>query len=371
MVVHQPRVEIWEGLDEVLILGVGGRTVYKGKQRDVQPYFEGNGIDFDPNKNPADIVMDTIALRNEELIQAWKESVLHAVQFENTPRKSLVPAFSEATDGPREDAGAARQLVLFFQRAMAKQLSTPVALLVEAVVIALCGLVLGNAMRNFAHKGSYREPYERISFFHREKLLPQLHMYMFMSLGLAAAVAGVAVFGKERHTYFREAQAGMNRGAYFVASVAAALPRVVYASLIFASFLEVMGSLPIPFSSIVGCFFFTYWTYYGIAAGVSVVASHRTAPLIATTLGICMSVFSGFIPFPIWMKKAVFVFYAAQILQLEHAANVDAWAVGGMSDRGYEAGTFDMSWGILALWGVMIHGVAFIVMVSTNRALQR
>jgi ABC-type multidrug transport system ATPase subunit len=31
MVIHQPRVEIWNHLDDILLLGPGGKTVYLGQ----------------------------------------------------------------------------------------------------------------------------------------------------------------------------------------------------------------------------------------------------------------------------------------------------------------------------------------------------
>ncbi len=33
MVIHQPRVEIWESLDDLLLLAPGGKTVYLGPQK--------------------------------------------------------------------------------------------------------------------------------------------------------------------------------------------------------------------------------------------------------------------------------------------------------------------------------------------------
>ena len=40
MVIHQPRYEIWAALDEVLFLAPGGRTVFLGNLKEVEPYFQ-------------------------------------------------------------------------------------------------------------------------------------------------------------------------------------------------------------------------------------------------------------------------------------------------------------------------------------------
>ena len=39
-VVHQPRDEIWRLFDTVLVLGVGGRTVYFGPRKAAAAHFE-------------------------------------------------------------------------------------------------------------------------------------------------------------------------------------------------------------------------------------------------------------------------------------------------------------------------------------------
>ncbi|GAA5832003.1 hypothetical protein JCM3770_006589, partial [Rhodotorula araucariae] len=83
--VHQPRAEIWNALDEVLLLAQGGRTVYSGPARDVLSFFERAGHLCPPNYNPADFVLDAISLnyaspsaeeasrrRVDCLVEVWK-----------------------------------------------------------------------------------------------------------------------------------------------------------------------------------------------------------------------------------------------------------------------------------------------------------
>merc|ERR1711988_275571 len=61
MVVHQPRYSLFTLFDEVLLLGVGGRTVYQGPSRAALPYFQGIGFLMDEHENPADWFMDVIS----------------------------------------------------------------------------------------------------------------------------------------------------------------------------------------------------------------------------------------------------------------------------------------------------------------------
>jgi len=61
MSIHQPRYTLFELFDEVLLLGLGGRTVFLGPSDGALPYFEGLGFELPKNENPADWFMDVIA----------------------------------------------------------------------------------------------------------------------------------------------------------------------------------------------------------------------------------------------------------------------------------------------------------------------
>ncbi|KAJ3042599.1 hypothetical protein HDU99_010028, partial [Rhizoclosmatium hyalinum] len=64
-VVHQPRVEIFETFDDVLMIAPGGRTAYFGPVSGAKPYFESLGFYFHPATNVADTLMDILAGRGE------------------------------------------------------------------------------------------------------------------------------------------------------------------------------------------------------------------------------------------------------------------------------------------------------------------
>eukprot|EP00928_Gymnodinium_smaydae_P019659 TRINITY_DN17547_c4_g1_i1.p1 TRINITY_DN17547_c4_g1~~TRINITY_DN17547_c4_g1_i1.p1 ORF type:complete len:894 (+),score=121.18 TRINITY_DN17547_c4_g1_i1:244-2682(+) len=80
MVIHQPRYALFELFDEVLLLGVGGRTVYQGPAGQAETYFESLGYVKPRNDNPADWFMDIIAGHDDkprgsiyaDLFEAWQ-----------------------------------------------------------------------------------------------------------------------------------------------------------------------------------------------------------------------------------------------------------------------------------------------------------
>ena len=59
-VLHQPRVEIFNCLDTLLLL-VSGNQIYFGKRSESKQYFSDMGYDFDPQLNPADVMLDIVS----------------------------------------------------------------------------------------------------------------------------------------------------------------------------------------------------------------------------------------------------------------------------------------------------------------------
>ena len=57
-VIHQPRKFIFELIDNVFLLGMGGRIVYHGKPSSAQSYFERLGYTLPPGENIADWMLD-------------------------------------------------------------------------------------------------------------------------------------------------------------------------------------------------------------------------------------------------------------------------------------------------------------------------
>lgn len=65
-VVHQPRYEIYEEFDDLLLIAPGGLTAYIGPRACAQLYFEEYlGFRFDPRNNPADTLMDILSAKGE------------------------------------------------------------------------------------------------------------------------------------------------------------------------------------------------------------------------------------------------------------------------------------------------------------------
>ena len=62
-IIHQPRFAIFQMFDTVLLLGMGGKTVYCGAAESALEYFSSLGFSIPPNENPADFFLDVITGR--------------------------------------------------------------------------------------------------------------------------------------------------------------------------------------------------------------------------------------------------------------------------------------------------------------------
>jgi ABC-type multidrug transport system ATPase subunit len=61
VVLHQPRVEIFNNFDDLVLLAEGGRPVFIGDRAAAEPYFNTLGYRCPMRVNPADFLMDAIA----------------------------------------------------------------------------------------------------------------------------------------------------------------------------------------------------------------------------------------------------------------------------------------------------------------------
>lgn len=64
VVIHQPRYSIFTMFDTVLLLGVGGQTVYLGPVNKAEAYFNMMGFVPPPNENRAGVAVCTHACTN-------------------------------------------------------------------------------------------------------------------------------------------------------------------------------------------------------------------------------------------------------------------------------------------------------------------
>ncbi|KAK8054020.1 ABC transporter (ATP-binding-cassette) [Apiospora saccharicola] len=319
VIIHQPRMEIFEMLDSLILLG-NGQLLYEGPEKGVQPYFENLGFHFPAHGNAGDVVTDIITgngrvykksgdVSKESLIAHWSSASSNRDRTEGKhPRDkhgsvmSLASSDNTAIQQALKKRGAphVKQIWLCFRRAMLQQYRTKSAFFFELGLSSVAGFLIGlaeNGKKGIMFKGYYKEPYDVLSVAADFQSAPEFALLTAIAIGLAGASPAVRVFSEETLLYRREAEAGHSRFAYFVAKVAAVIPRMTIACLHLTTFLILMavpGGLSWPVAFIANLAYF--WAIYGLAAVVSMVARREDAPLFATILSLVVGILSGAAP---------------------------------------------------------------------------
>ncbi|KDE04252.1 hypothetical protein MVLG_05280 [Microbotryum lychnidis-dioicae p1A1 Lamole] len=109
--VHQPRSDVWDIFDHVLLLAKGGLTAYSGPRTDILKALESCGAVCPTDFNPAEFVLDVIsvsyrdsleekrsAAQVERIIQAWRTSNREFAQsFSPSPQASPLGTHKQRT----------------------------------------------------------------------------------------------------------------------------------------------------------------------------------------------------------------------------------------------------------------------------------
>jgi ABC-2 type transporter len=75
---HQPRSDIYQLIDNVVVLAKGGRVAYSGPRSEVGAAFSNAGFPIPELFNPADFLLDTLSnpTRVGRMIDIWQKSKL-------------------------------------------------------------------------------------------------------------------------------------------------------------------------------------------------------------------------------------------------------------------------------------------------------
>lgn len=151
--IHQPRSEIWDLFDNLVVLSKGG-PVYAGSIADCLPWFEGCGFSLPPFVNPAEFIIDVAAVDNRtpELEGETMARVdgLKAAWREESARR-YPPLTDDTIDhgGRRQKpmaethAGFLRQLQVLTDRTLKVTYRDPLGMTASIVEAILMGIVTG------------------------------------------------------------------------------------------------------------------------------------------------------------------------------------------------------------------------------------
>ncbi|GLI80379.1 hypothetical protein PoHVEF18_008733 [Penicillium ochrochloron] len=241
-VIHQPRVEIFDLLDDLLVLNAG-EQMYLGKAAEAQSVFEQLGHRFPLGSNPADVILD-ILINNPQVGDGGLKGNLEATQF---------PDVAVAEEGVMKLLQTLKerktswlcQLRLAFQRSIIQQSRQTAGLMLEVVSSSVVGLMVGlSAFESRGHlfRGLYHDPFDLLSSAVDYRTVVEQALLCCIAISCAAGPAGVKVFGEEKATFHRESQSGHSCSAYFLGKNIAVCFRVLLSSLHFTAFYVLLAA---------------------------------------------------------------------------------------------------------------------------------
>lgn len=162
--IHQPRSEIWELFDNLIIL-TKGSPVFSGPMKECIPWFESQGFKLPPFVNPAEFVIDMSAIDNrtpelEDETTARVEALKTAWNAESLQRYPSPPSEVAARPRRRKPTSEAkhatffRQVVVLTDRTFKVTYRDPMGMMAAILEAILMGLVTGYIFFELARDSS-------------------------------------------------------------------------------------------------------------------------------------------------------------------------------------------------------------------------
>ncbi|KAJ3097193.1 hypothetical protein HK100_005414, partial [Physocladia obscura] len=309
--IHQPRVEIFELFDDVLMICPGGFTAYFGPANGAKPYFEDLGFLFNGTNN-ADTLMDIMSGRGElrpdvptiqssvaEVIASWD------IYVELNKSQNVTTLGKESAGIALNEVAAYRgavfwkQILLAHNRSIIQQIRLFSAFFLESFVGLVAGAVMGisaNAAGGELFSGFYIFPYVTLSPAPRYWILGMYGMLTGISIAVAATPAGVKVFGEEKPVYIREFEAGHNSLAYFLGKNLSIIYRIALSSAHFVSLYYFLAQPPIPIGLQYLLIFLNFFGVYGLGMIISMILRRENSTLVAVVFVLLLEAICGFGP---------------------------------------------------------------------------
>lgn len=310
-VIHCPSYQIFTSFTHVLILGVGGTTVYHDDPNRVLEYLttphpDGGAVfECPPLVNPADFVMDCVSglakpTNDDEktkfpvgdraraavvLGDLWKRrsmgsAATYGMDFLTTRRGGAERLTTRETYNLRGRRSFVIQGWLFAQRAVIQQAQHVDELVYDCALMMAFGAIFGYQSERVQVSG-----------------LPLMILWIGIGIQLFLAVSMLPVFGSERLVFWREASksSGMSLdvSAYFWAKDLVQLPRIFVLVLCFTVvFYATARPTPTFYLYFIAIFLAAY-AASGYAYVLSVALQPKAAQLSTVVLALVLTILSG------------------------------------------------------------------------------
>ncbi|KAJ5116658.1 hypothetical protein N7456_001006 [Penicillium angulare] len=282
-VVHQPRVEIFEALDSLLVLEQG-QCIYSGKAMDAKQYFEDQGFRFNPTLNPADLIIDIASGKFEagrSKLEEWKHP--------GSPNETMAPSSSGESDREYTDLSFRNIEADYNKRQLA-------VFVVEITGAALTGTLIGLVAHEFhgqVFQGIYLSPFSTLSSAVNYGTVTEIGVLTCLAISFSAAYPSVATFAEEELVFKRESHSGHSESAYFIGKAISVLPRLFLAALHFTTVYLVLATPFASFNMLLTLNFLYFYCIYGLGSVAIAISNRANSPLVCLLMAIVIAVLGG------------------------------------------------------------------------------
>jgi ABC-type multidrug transport system ATPase subunit len=373
MIINQPRVEIWEALDDVLLLAAG-KTVFQGSRSDAEEHLR-NVLNLKMDQgNPADILIDAIAANGAAAVAAWDA----AQKDEKRDAPSAVVATSSTAAASDVAIAAPASASFFYQfylchtRSLKQQYYHKASVVMDVLLAAVSSALLATSVINTEYIGVLKGTYVLLSAKGVHFTVPMFMMFLYIAIAGAVAPSGVRTFGAIQQQYWREAGAQCNRLAFYLGASLAEFYRLLVASLHFTVVAYLMWNPPNDFWRFFLIMLLSFICADSQAVMLGMLLPVQSAPLLATVAGVFMALFNGFPNIPV-INPGSYSYWATEAVASDNAepfANI--YSVKATYDNWmYTLDRFGVDVAIMIAMAVAYRVVAFLFLVLRNRDKQR
>ncbi|KAJ3394360.1 hypothetical protein HDU92_006939 [Lobulomyces angularis] len=373
-VIHQPRFEIFDQFDDIILIAPGGKIVYLGPKDNIISYFTNLGIEFPLHINPADVLIDALskgAANNEMLVEKWNEFYTveskkeKELSSEDNERVKIENELFYSCVGKilsKRGAHWIQQFLWCVKRCILQQYRSISSLIFEVIVALSAGTLIGisaTSANGELYKGIYVDPYTVISPAPAQTALPLYGLLTGFAVALSSSPAGVKVFSEEKPLFWRETASGHNSLAYYLGKTIGCSPRFILSSLHYSAFYQYFAAPTFPnFGMGYMIVLMTFFGVYGMCAFVSSLVNKKNANLSeASKWGL---LFMWEISFNKWGTEALF---SSSVTPMSSVYKVDDIA----DFFGYSLNQEYTDLGMMLLIGVVFRVFSYFGLIFINR----
>merc|ERR1712238_183431 len=314
VVLHQPKKEIFELFNQVVLLANGGLTAFIGSPIEMNSYFENLGFPMPPGSNPTDFVMDVLGcvvqhpsnphFKTEDFVLAWMTADENPNAMSLEEAKSLLAdAASDTVDkvtiysrlrkvrqylsdmwvhfasGFKKNSstsdlalpGMFQQTILLTYRAFLQRIRSPMMTVSILIAYVILGTILPPSLSSIDEYVMYdgilkgldidNEDNIGVIAYWRQHFKPMdniggilFGVYMFAAIACCVSVSVLG--GNERLVFFRETSTGQSVVAYFFAKV---IETLAFMPIYAIAFIMVAMTFDIWFIQTIGTYYIFNW----------------------------------------------------------------------------------------------------------------